>query len=348
MDTRRPRSLRFDARALGADVRRSWSNGLASLALTLVFTVILVYRMETGASPTVELMPDLDHFAAYWPNVLCQAFGWTGLIWSWLSIALGLLRSSTRSGWFTASARTVERWHRTLSLTTIALMLLHILMFLVLIFLDRRAELGSLRSFGTAFAFSFVPGAYSEATGELAILIGIIALYLAAVLGMAFYSRRLLGPVVWRFVHASIVVVYILSVWHTLLYGTNVWYAGLLRSGVWLGQLPLLGLLLARLFSPRSTPGRAFWFTVLRAAAALAAVATTAVTAWMVVSRDGGGRIRGEATGTGPVTPEMIWLGTGVFIVLVALGVIYSRHVQKRRRPASRGRVARDRSEARR
>lgn len=346
MDTRRTRSRRFDARALGADVRRSWANGLASLALTLVF--ILVYRMETGASPTVELMPDLDHFAAYWPNVLCQALGWTGLIWSWLSMALGLLRSSTRSWWFTASARTVERWHRTLSLTTIALMLLHILMFLVLIFLDRRAELGSLRSFGTAFAFSFVPGAYSEATGELAILIGIIALYLAAVLGMAFYSRRLLGPVVWRFVHASIVVVYILSVWHTLLYRTNVWYAGLLCSGVWLGQLPLLGLLLARLFSPRSAPGRAFWFTVLRAAAALAAVATTAVTAWMVVSRDGGGRIRGKATDTGPVTPEMIWLGTGVFIVLVALGVIYSRHVQKRRRPASRGRAARDRSEARR
>lgn len=348
MYTRQPRSRRFDARALGADVRRSWANGLTSLALTLVFSVILVYRMETGASPTVKLMPDLDHFAAYWPNVLCQAFGWTGLIWSWLSIALGLLRSSTRSSWFTASARTVERWHRTLSLTTIVLMLFHILMFLVLTFLGLQSELGAVRSFGTAFAYSFVPGAYSEATGEVAILIGIIALYLAVMLGMAFYSRRLLGPVVWRLVHASIVVVYILSVWHTLLYGTNVWYAGLLRSGVWLAQLPLLGLLLARLLSPRSATGRALGLTVLRAAAALAAVAMTAVTAWMIVSRNGGGRIRGETTGVGPVTPEMIWFGTGVFIVLVALGAIYSRSVQKRRRPASRGRTAGDLSEARR
>lgn len=338
MDKRRQRSRNFDVTAFGAEVRRSWANGLASLALTCVFAGILVYRMETGAAPTVELMPDLDHFAAYWPDVLCQAFGWTGLIWSWLSIALGLLRSSTRSSWFTASARTVERWHRTLSLTTIMLILFHTLMFLVLTFLGLQSELGAVQSFGTAFAYSFVPGAYSEATGELAILIGIIALYLAVVLGMAFYSSRLLGPVVWRLVHASIVVVYILSVWHTLLYGTNVWYAGLLRSGVWLAQLPLLGLLLARLLSPRSVPGRALGFTVLRAAAALAAVAMSAVTAWMVVSRHGGGRIRGEDSGIGPVAPEMFGVGTGVFFVLLALGILHSRSLQNRKRLATRGR----------
>lgn len=339
---RRNSSRIFDISALSADVRHSWANGLASLVLTLSLAGILTYRMETGASPTVELMPDMAHFGAYWPNVLCQAFGWTGLIWCWLSIALGLLRSSTRSSWFTASARSVELWHRSLSLTTMALMLLHVLMFLVLTLLDQLSELGFLRSFGMAFAYSFVPGVYSGGSGELAILIGIIALYLTVVLGMAFYSRRLLGPVVWRLVHASIVIVYVLSIWHTLLYGTNVWFGGLLRSAVWLAQLPLLSLLLARLLSPRSAPGKSIGFTLLRVAAALAAVSTAALTAWMAVSRNGGGRVRGEDSGVSAVTPEMIWIGTAAFIALIAVGVAYSRSVQKRRRPVSRGRAVGD------
>jgi hypothetical protein len=348
MDTRRTRSRRFDARALGADVRRSWANGLASLALTLVFTVILVYRMETGVSPHCRTHAGSRPFR----SVLAQCplpgprldrsdlelafdgFGSVaqldeklvvhGVCSDCLTVASDTEPDDDRSDASSHSDVPRPDLLGPKGRTRISAKLRH----------SVRIQLRSRRIFGGHRRTGDTHRDHRALPGS------------GAGNGVLFEAPA--GPVVWRFVHASIVVVYILSVWHTLLYRTNVWYAGLLRIGVWLGQLPLLGLLLARLFSPRSAPGRAFGFTVLRAAAALAAVATTAVTAWMVVSRNGGGRIRGEATDTGPVTPEMIWLGTGVLVALLALGVIYSRHVQKRRRPASRGRAARDRSEARR
>src|SRR5690606_16927414 len=69
-------------------------------------------------------------------------------------------------------------------------------------------------------------------------------------------ARRWMGPRVWQALHASIIVVYVLSVWHTLLYGTNVWYDGAFRTTIWLLQLPVAGLILVRLLAPARTPGR--------------------------------------------------------------------------------------------
>ncbi|CAM5625911.1 hypothetical protein SCALM49S_05631 [Streptomyces californicus] len=97
---------------------------------------------------------------------------------------------------------------------------------------------------------AFVPGGYDSGTGRIAIPVGQAALYLAIPLGLLFYVRHRIGPRTWRVLHRCVIVVYVLSVWHTLLYGTNVWYDGWFRTSVWLLQLPIAALLLLRLLRP--------------------------------------------------------------------------------------------------
>jgi methionine sulfoxide reductase heme-binding subunit len=51
--------------------------------------------------------------------------------------------------------------------------------------------------------------------------IGIIAGWLAALLGLSFYARKRIGVSTWRFMHRFTVVVYLLAVAHVLGAGTN-------------------------------------------------------------------------------------------------------------------------------
>jgi sulfoxide reductase heme-binding subunit YedZ len=51
--------------------------------------------------------------------------------------------------------------------------------------------------------------------------LGVIAGYLAALLGLSFYVRRRLGPRLWRRVHRATVLVYVLGVVHALGSGTD-------------------------------------------------------------------------------------------------------------------------------
>jgi hypothetical protein len=84
------------------------------------------------------------------------------------------------------------------------------------------------------FADTFVPGWYDSGTGRIAIPLGQGALYLAIPLGLLFYVRHRIGANTWRRLHRFVIVVYVLSVWHTLLYGTNVWYGEWPRTVLWL------------------------------------------------------------------------------------------------------------------
>ncbi|CAO0833065.1 putative protein OS=Streptomyces microflavus OX=1919 GN=Smic_06640 PE=4 SV=1 [Streptomyces microflavus] len=95
------------------------------------------------------------------------------------------------------------------------------------------------------------------------------------------------------------IVVYVLSVWHTLLYGTNVWYDGWFRTSVWLLQLPIAALLLLRLLrparrseklplSPGATASRTGW--ALRLGGRLAVVGVMVALVVVVVSGNDGGR----------------------------------------------------------
>ena len=80
--------------------------------------------------------------------------------------------------------------------------------------------------------------------------LGIGAGYLAAALGLSFYARRSIGPRLWRKAHRATIVVYVLSVLHTLGAGTDAstpW----LRSAMVISGAPILFLLTLRMLPQR-------------------------------------------------------------------------------------------------
>ncbi|MFE4171286.1 ferric reductase-like transmembrane domain-containing protein [Streptomyces sp. NPDC056909] len=282
---------------LRSDLRASIPDGLIALVVTAAVFALLYARIKAKTSSTVSVMPFMADAGGFWMYFLSQAFGWAALLWAWTTVVLGLLLSGPRPGRLPLSPQRLERLHRTTSLNTIALILAHALLFAAE--LVRHDTTRWYSRLSTAFVESFVPGGYDSGTGQIAMPVGQAALYLAVPLGLLFYVRHRIGPKTWRVLHRFVIVVYVLSVWHTLLYGTNVWYDGWFRTTVWLLQLPIAALLLARLLRPArrserlSRPGthsgsRTGWGLRLggRLAAAGAVIALLAV----IVSGNDGGR----------------------------------------------------------
>lgn len=78
--------------------------------------------------------------------------------------------------------------------------------------------------------------------------LGIIGGYLAAALGLSFYLRRRIGARLWRRAHRATVLVYVLSVIHTLGAGTD-------AGSLWLrGFLLVTGAAVLFLFLARVVP----------------------------------------------------------------------------------------------
>ncbi|WP_107081805.1 ferric reductase-like transmembrane domain-containing protein, partial [Streptomyces sp. SBT349] len=239
----REKRARFDWHGLKADLRGATADASMALVATGLIFVWLYVRVENGTSATTAVMPYMADAPTFWMYWLCQAFGWSGLLWAYITIIFGLMRSGPRPRWERLPAARLEKWHRTTSLTTIGLMFMHAFFFFTDQIRSNQESWSWARSTVIAFKDSFVPGGYATGTGRIAILVGLLAFYLAIPLGLAFYFRQATGARMWRALHRFIVVVYILSVWHTLLYGTNVWYDGSFRTLVWALQMPLAGLL---------------------------------------------------------------------------------------------------------
>ncbi len=342
-NTRRRKGV--DLSALRADVRAAVPDATAALVVTVAIFVWLYARARSGSSPTITVMPfmaEADTYVMYW---LCQAFGWSALLWAWVTTMLGLLRSGHTPGWFPASPARLERWHRTTSLTTVALMFLHAALFFAELVRENRDDKAWVGRLWSAFVRTFVPGGYDSGTGKVAILLGLLAFYLAIPLGLAYYFRTRLGARSWRALHRFVLAVYVLSVWHTLLYGTNVWFDGWPRTTLWLLQLPPALLLLARLIVPArpserggALRGRPMALT-LRIAALTAVAATIATIIVVVVSGRDGGRTPGVDGAGLNVTPGMVWVGFAVFVVILAVAMGLSRRgepVRTAERAASR------------
>ena len=329
--TQTQRRAWFDGRALKQDLRGAALDAGVALAVTLAIFILLAWRIHAGVSATIVVMPGLAD-PGYWMYWLSQAFGWSGLLWAWITVMLGLLRSSRHPKWMPVSVARIEKWHRQTSLTTIALMFGHAFWFFGEMIRDNRAEAGWAGRLWRAFVDSFVPGGYDSGTGVIAILIGLLALYLAIPLGLAFYARRALGPRVWRVLHASIIVVYVLSVWHTLLYGTSVWYDGPFRTTIWLLQLPVAGLLLVRVLRPAYRPGRTPADRLGRLLARVAATGTILTLLIVAATGRDGGRTPDVDGAPLTFTQAMIWAGFTVFAVVVA-ALVFRAHRAARRRP---------------
>ena len=84
--------------------------------------------------------------------------------------------------------------------------------------------------------------------------LGIVAGYLAAVLGLSFYLRRRVGAKRWRDVHRLTPLVYVLGVIHVLGAGSDA-SAPWLRAVLLATGAPILFLLLVRLL-PEDAPPR--------------------------------------------------------------------------------------------
>jgi hypothetical protein len=303
-----------DRVVLRADLRAALPDASAAVLVTGAVFVFLYARMESGDSATVAVMPFMDDAGTYWMYLLSQAFGWSGLLWAWGTVMIGLLLSGPRPARLPVPRQILERWHRTTSLTTMALMFAHALMFAAEL-VRYEVELAWAERLWAGFADTFVPGWYDSGTGRIAIPLGQGALYLAIPLGLLFYVRHRIGANTWRRLHRFVIVVYVLSVWHTLLYGTNVWYGEWPRTVLWLLQLPVAAMLLARLLRPArraerlgaptrregvSVPG---W--VVRAAGRVAAGAVVVGLVLVVASgRDGGRERPAERPSTSPQAHE--------------------------------------------
>jgi sulfoxide reductase heme-binding subunit YedZ len=85
--------------------------------------------------------------------------------------------------------------------------------------------------------------------------LGTIAAYLAAILGLSFYARRRIGAKLWRKAHQATVVVYALSVVHTLGAGTDAG-SSWLRAFMLATGVPILALFIARV-RPARAPAKA-------------------------------------------------------------------------------------------
>ncbi|MEU0741493.1 ferric reductase-like transmembrane domain-containing protein [Streptomyces sp. NPDC006134] len=303
-----------DRIALRGDLRSALPDAGAAVVVTGAVFWFLYARMESGASATVAVMPFMDDAGTYWMYLLSQAFGWSGLLWAWGTVMLGLLLSGPRPARLPVSRPVLERWHRTTSLTTTALMAAHALMFAAEL-VRYEAQLAWAERLWAGFADTFVPGWYDSGTGRIAIPLGQGALYLAVPLGLLFYVRHRIGANTWRRLHRFVIVVYVLSVWHTLLYGTNVWYGEWPRTVLWLLQLPVAVLLLLRLLRPArrgerlgGPGGRAgvTWpaWTVRAAGRAAAAAVVVGLVAVVVSGHDGGRERTPEPPAASPHAPE--------------------------------------------
>lgn len=337
----RRRRPRLDRAGLRADLRATVPDASLALLITGLIFAWLWIRIENGTSSTVEVMPHLAD-PRHWMYWLCQAFGWSALLWAYGTVLLGLLRSGARPPWRRLTAARTEKLHRTTSLTTIALMFLHaFLLFLEFVRSDHGDSATWVGRVASAFAESFVPGYYPSGTGRLAILIGLLAFYLAIPLSLAYYLRHATGARMWRALHRFIIVVYVLSVWHTLLYGTSVWFEGLFRSFVWALQIPLGLLLLLRLARPARPSERLavrgdrrppFAELAARTAGRLLVVAAVVGVATVLVSGVDGGRTPGlPSPGTWP-EPWVVWLGLALLTAVVAVTARRLRHARSARR----------------
>jgi methionine sulfoxide reductase heme-binding subunit len=83
--------------------------------------------------------------------------------------------------------------------------------------------------------------------------LGIIAGYLAALLGLSFYVRRRIGAKRWRALHRYTVVVYLLGVVHTVGAGTDV-SAPWMRAVLFATGAPILFLFLLRVLPEEARP----------------------------------------------------------------------------------------------
>ena len=147
-----------------------------------------------------------------------RAFGIVAIVMLGLSVALGLTMSGRLMRRPGVNAR-LRHFHEASTLVTLGLIVAHggVLLF------DSYLRPG-LAGITLPFAIGYRP----VFTG-----LGVIAGWLAALLGLTFYARRRIGTRTWRKLHRFTIVAYLLALMHVVGAGTNgtsAWMLGLLTA----------------------------------------------------------------------------------------------------------------------
>jgi predicted ferric reductase len=179
------------------------------------------------------------------PTQLVQASGIVALIWAYTGLMVGLLIGIRpvrgRPGRRAAATRRAGRsvilaLHRQLNLVVLGLVLLHALVF-------------ALGMPGGSLLVAFVPGI--SGPQSLGYTLGVLALYLALILGPSYYLRNRIGRRTWLLAHQLAALSYAVALWHALALGTEIRIEGVARTLTWALQIPLLMVIVLRLFRPR-------------------------------------------------------------------------------------------------
>jgi len=185
----------------------------------------------------------MNNMHQFWSFPILQATGLAGLIWAYIGVTLGLFESGRTVSWMPLSRPQVDRLHRQISLLVIALMTAHVIA-------------TALDAMGDSWKTVLIPWQWANQGWPQAVTgytTGIIAFYLALLLGPTYYLRRWIGVTRWRFLHRFVVVVYILSFWHTMILGLDISHYGWVRTFMWIMQIPLLLLFARRLLQPAAS-----------------------------------------------------------------------------------------------
>ncbi|MGA8337519.1 MAG: hypothetical protein WB761_22475 [Solirubrobacteraceae bacterium] len=182
-----------------------------------------------------------------------RAFGIVAMLLLGVSVAVGLAMSGRLAHRPGLPAK-LKHFHESATLVTLGLIAAHggLLLF------DSYLRPG-LAGITLPFSLSYRP----LFTG-----VGIIAGWLAAILGLSFYARKRIGVKTWRFMHRFTIVVYLLALVHVIGSGTDArspWMIALLT----VLTAPIVFAFTYRMLpsSPRRRPAAARGATVERAAA---------------------------------------------------------------------------------
>ncbi|WP_229294165.1 ferric reductase-like transmembrane domain-containing protein [Staphylococcus lloydii] len=243
------------------DERTFWSGMIVVWLSILMFTPLFIFifiRQSQGLSPAEFAMPDMNmaQMGVYWSYPILQASGIIALFWSYLSVLLGLMTSSKGIKWLPIKKAKINSLHRQISLLVIGMILVH-------------AVATSFNNMGDSFITSFIPWQAPWEGGNFSYNLGIFGFYLAILLGPTFYLRSKLSTKAWLFAHRFTLLIYILSLWHTLVLGTNISYYSWVEPFIWILQIPLLLLLIRRLLKSsiskkKYTKNGYFWNRIIR------------------------------------------------------------------------------------
>ena len=243
--------------------------GLAT-ALPIYAWIAVLQSQDRSAAALSMASMNMNQMGVFWAFPVLQASGLAALVWAYLGVALGLAESGRTMRWLPLRRRELDRLHRYISLLVIGLIIVHVVA-------------TAFDAMGDSLVTVLVPQQEGWTAARWAYDLGIFAFYLALLLGPTYYLRRFIGTRAWRFAHRFVVVVYILSVWHTLIIGADVQHYGWMRPALWLAQVPLLALFCYRLVSPaarnRSATATATRYSIaLVGAAALVAIVAIVAT----------------------------------------------------------------------